>query len=58
MKKIVKCTTSLVIGLYIGFVSTLTITGYVITKEFISKNVFREGTLYINDKFYTVKEKK
>ncbi len=58
MKNIIKCTTSLVIGLYLGFLLTLSITGYIIVDGFISKQVFKPGLLHINDKFYVVKEKK
>jgi len=57
MKNIIKCVTSLVIGLYVGFVLTLSITGYIMSKEFISKKLFRNGTMYIDGKFYVIKEK-
>lgn len=57
MKNIIKCVTSLVIGLYVGFVLTLSVTGYIMSKEFISKQLFRNGTMYIDGKFYIIKEK-
>jgi hypothetical protein len=54
---LVKCTTSFLIGFYISFVITLSITGYVMVTEFVSKDSLRTKIVYIDGKVYHVKEK-
>ncbi len=55
--KIVKCTTSFLVGVYLSFILTLSVTGYIITKEFVSKQSLKTKIVYIDGKVYEVKEK-
>lgn len=55
---LIKCTTSFLIGFYISFVITLSITGYVMVTEFVSKDSLKTKIVYIDGKVYDVKEKR
>lgn len=56
--KLVKCTTSFLIGFYLAFVLTLMVTGWVIVNEFVSKTSLKTNIVYIDGKVYEVKERK
>jgi len=55
---LIKCTTSFMIGFYIAFVLTLSVTGYIMVTEFVSKASLRTKIVYIDGKVYDVKEKR
>lgn len=55
--RIIKCTTSFLIGFYLSFVLTLFITGWVIVTEFVSKTSLKTNIVYIDGKVYEIKEK-
>lgn len=55
--KLIKCTTSFLIGFYLSFVVTLSITGFLIVEEFVSKTSLKTNIVYIDGKRYEVKEK-
>lgn len=55
--KLIKCTTSFLIGAYLSFILTLSITGYIIVKEFVSKTSLKTNIVYIDGKEYEIKEK-
>lgn len=46
------------IGFYLAFVLTLSITGYVMVTEFVSKTSLKTKIVYIDGKVYDVKEKR
>jgi hypothetical protein len=46
------------IGFYIAFVLTLSVTGYIIVTEFVSKSSLKTKIVYIDGKVYDVKESK
>jgi len=56
--KIIKCTTSFMIGFYLAFVITLSITGLFVVNEFVSKTSLKTNIVYIDDKIYEVREKR
>ena len=56
--KLVKCTTSFLIGFYLAFILTLIVTGWVIVTEFVSKTSLKTKIVYIDGKVYEIKEKK
>jgi uncharacterized membrane protein len=56
--RMIKCTTSFMIGFYIAFVLTLSVTGYIIVTEFVSKSSLKTKIVYIDGKVYDVKEKR
>lgn len=56
--RLVKCTTSFLIGFYLAFVLTLSITGWVMVTEFVSKTSLKTKIVYIDGKVYEVQEKK
>jgi hypothetical protein len=56
--KLIKCTASFVIGFYISFVITLSITGWIMVQEFVSKESLKTNIVYIDGKTYDVKERK
>jgi hypothetical protein len=45
------------IGFYISFVLTLSVTGYIMVTEFVSKTSLKTKIVYIDGKVYDVKEK-
>jgi len=55
---LIKCTTSFMIGFYIAFVLTLSVTGYIMVTEFVSKSSLKTKIVYIDGKVYDVKEKR
>lgn len=55
--RLIKCTTSFVIGFYLAFVLTLSVTGYFIVEGFVSKHVLERDSVYINGKTYEIKRK-
>jgi uncharacterized membrane protein len=46
------------IGFYIAFVLTLSVTGYIMVTEFVSKSSLKTKIVYIDGKVYDVKEKR
>lgn len=56
--KLIKCTTSFLIGFYISFILTLSITGWLITKEFVSKTSLKTNIVYIDGDVYEIKKKR
>jgi hypothetical protein len=56
--RLIKCTTSFMIGFYIAFVLTLSVTGYIMVTEFVSKTSLKTKIVYIDGKVYDVKEKR
>lgn len=55
--RLIKCTTSFLIGLYISFLLMMIISAYVITTEFVSKTSLKTRIVYIDGKIYEVREK-
>lgn len=55
--RLIKCTTSFLIGFYLAFILTLSVTGYIIVKEFVSKTSLKTNIVYIDGKVYEVREK-
>lgn len=55
---LIKCTTSFMIGFYLAFVLTLSVTGYIMVTKFISKASLKTKIVYIDGKVYDVKEKR
>lgn len=58
MKNLIKCTDSFFIGFYLSFVLTLSITGYIIVKEFVSKKSLLTKVVFIDGVRYTVQKAK
>lgn len=56
--RLIKCTTSFLIGVYISFIVTLGLTGWVIATEFVSKTSLKTKIVYIDGKTYEVKERR
>jgi hypothetical protein len=56
--RLIKCTTSFMIGFYIAFVLTLSVTGYIMVTEFVSKTSLKTKIVYIDGGVYNVKEKR
>ena len=55
--RLIKCTTSFLIGAFISFVLMMAITGFVIVNEFVSKTSLKTRIVYIDGKAYTVEPK-
>lgn len=55
MKSLIKCSTSFIAGAYISFILTLSVTGYIIVKEFVSKTSLLTNIVYIDGVRYSVK---
>ena len=55
--RLIKCTNSFLIGFYLAFVLTLSVTGWVIVTEFVSKTSLKTNIVYIDGKVYEVKER-
>jgi hypothetical protein len=55
--RFIKCTTSFLIGFYLAFVITLSVTGWIIVTEFVSKTSLKTKIVYIDGKTYYVKER-
>lgn len=55
--RLIKCTTSFLIGLYLSFLIMMIISAYVITTEFVSKTSLKTRIVYIDGKVYEVREK-
>jgi hypothetical protein len=56
--RLVKCTTSFLIGFYLAFVITLSITGWFMATEFVSKTSLKTKIVYINGRLYDVNERR
>lgn len=56
--RLIKCTTSFLIGFYISFLVMMIISAYVITTEFVSKTSLKTKLVYIDGKVYEVKEQR
>ena len=55
--RLIKCTTSFMIGLYLSFLVMMIASAYVITTEFVSKTSLKTRIVYIDGKVYEVREK-
>ena len=55
--RLIKCTTSFMIGLYLSFLVMMIASAYVITTEFVSKTSLKTRIVYIDGKIYEVREK-
>lgn len=55
--RLIKCTTSFLIGLYLSFLIMMVISAYVITTEFVSKTSLKTRIVYIDGRVYEVREK-
>ena len=55
--RLIKCTTSFVIGFYLAFVMTLAMTGYVIVKGFVSKALLERKSFYMDGHIYEIKKR-
>lgn len=55
--RLIKCTTSFMIGFYLSFVLTLSVTGYIMVKDFVSKASLKTNIVYIDGEVYEVKKK-
>lgn len=58
MNRLIKCTNSFLIGMYLTFIIMMSITGWVITKEFVSKTSLKTNIVYIDGVVYEIKEKR
>ena len=56
--RLVKCTTSFLVGFYLAFVVTLSITGWIMATEFVSKTSLKTKIVYINGRLYDVRERR
>jgi len=57
VNRLIKCANSFLIGMYLAFVIMMGITGWVITKEFVSKTSLKTNIVYIDGVQYIVKRK-
>jgi hypothetical protein len=57
MKDLIKCTTSFMIGFYIAFVLTLSVTGYIIVESFVSKAMLKRDSFYMDGEVYEIKRR-
>lgn len=55
--RLIKCIESFLIGFYLSFVILLSITGFIIVEEFVSKTSLKTNIVYIDGKTYEIKEK-
>lgn len=55
--RFIKCTSSFLIGFYLSFVLTLSVTGWIMVTEFVSKTSLKTKIVYIDGKIYDVKER-
>jgi hypothetical protein len=55
--KLIKCTTSFLIGFYLAFVITLSITGYFMVEGFVSKEMLKRSSFYMDGHVYEIKRK-
>lgn len=53
--KLIKCTTSFMIGFYLAFVLTLSITGYIMVEGFVSKDMLKRNSFYMDGTVYEIK---
>jgi hypothetical protein len=56
--RLIKCTTSFLIGFYISFLVMMIVSAYVITTEFVSKTSLKTKLVYIDGRVYEVKEQR
>jgi hypothetical protein len=55
--KLIKCTTSFLIGAYVSFMLMMAISGWIIASEFVSKTSLKTRIVYIDGKAYRVEPK-
>jgi hypothetical protein len=55
--RLIKCTTSFMIGFYLAFVITLSITGYIMVKNFVPKHILEKSSFYMDGITYEIKKK-
>lgn len=56
--RLIKCTTSFLMGFYISFLVMMIVSAYVITTEFVSKTSLKTKLVYIDGRVYEVKEQR
>ncbi len=56
--RLIKCSTSFLIGFYVSFLVMMIVSAYVITTEFVSKTSLKTKLVYIDGKVYEVKEQR
>jgi len=54
--KLIRCTTSFMIGFYLSFVLTLSVTGYIMAEKFVSKTMLEKKLFYMDGKTYEIKK--
>lgn len=57
MKNLIKCTTSFMIGFYLAFVLTLSVTGYIMVESFVSKAMLERNSFYMDGRVYEINKK-
>lgn len=57
MKNLIKCTTSFLIGFYLAFVLTLSVTGYFMVEDFVSKEMLKRDSFYMDGIVYEIKRR-
>lgn len=55
--RLIKCTTSFMIGFYLAFVLTLSITGYIMVEGFVSKEMLKRSFFYMDGETYEIKKR-
>lgn len=55
--RLIKCTTSFMIGFYLAFVLTLSITGYFMVEGFVSKAMLERKSFYMDGHVYEIKKR-
>ena len=55
--RLIKCTTSFMIGFYLAFVLTLSVTGYIMVEGFVSKEMLQRNSFYMDGVVYEIKRK-
>lgn len=54
--RLIRCTTSFMIGFYLSFVLTLSITGYIMAEKFVSKAMLERKIFYMDGNTYEIKK--
>jgi hypothetical protein len=55
--KLIKCSISFLIGFYLAFVITLLTTGYFIVEGFVSKDILKRKSFYLDGSIYEINKK-
>ena len=54
--RLIRCTTSFMIGFYLSFILTLSVTGYIMAEKFVSKAMLEKKLFYMDGKTYEIKK--